>query len=247
MSINSVLPLFDELVPVILDPQLQREAKERGECVGNVPMSIRDVPACGEFKSYGLNETCVVQEGLVTTNIDDKDIKGIFGAQRKRILYGKEFLVPRLEAVMASSGALCSYSKNVRRFPWSGAIAELRKEVAIMFGTRFNMAILNYYRNGEDYVAAHSDNEPEIAQNYPIVTVSYGAPRIFRMREKKTKKTVLDILTGDGTVLAMHGTDFQTIFTHEITKQSVKRVSKPRLSITFRCVNVHGKENKFEL
>jgi alkylated DNA repair dioxygenase AlkB len=228
-------PRFEDLAPVILDDGLRQEHEERKEELIHLRREITNV---GEFHTYALNGDCVVQVGPVATQISEREAKSYFGERRRRVLYGKEFFVPRFEAVMADENFLCSYSHNIKRHPWGGAMMALRKEMNVKMKMRFNMAIMNLYLNGRDYVAAHCDDEPEIDQTTSIVTVSYGASRLFRIRNKKTKEIVLDLKTMDRSFITMHGHRFQSLFTHEIVKQSENVVRHPRMSITFRRVMV---------
>jgi len=55
--------------------------------------------------------------------------------------------------------------------------------------------------------------------------------RKFRIRDKSTKKIVLDYDHQPGTLLVMSG-EFQKQFTHEIPIQ--KKIKDERISITFR-------------
>ena len=55
-------------------------------------------------------------------------------------------------------------------------------------GTWFNTALLNYYRDGRDSVAWHSDDEPELGRNPVIASVSFGATRVFRMKHVRRKE-----------------------------------------------------------
>ena len=213
----------------------------------DVACSVCLVPFHGEYKSYGLGGTSVVQAGPINIEIPQlKNFAYLFGPPRKRVFYGKEYLVPRLEAVITNDDVCCGYSKDIPRFKWHGFFYRLRREVCVMFDTRFNYAIVNFYRDGKDYVAAHCDDEVEIEQTRPIVTVSYGEARTFRIRDKTNKKIVLDLKTGSGTVIAMYGENFQAHFTHEIAKQSANVVRSPRMSVTFRCVK-GGKQKTFNL
>ena len=67
-----------------------------------------------------------------------------------------------------------------------------------------------------------------------VATISYGATRKFRIRNKQTKQIVLDYPLETGTLLIMQG-EFQSEFTHEIPKELT--IHNPRISITFRRHN----------
>jgi alkylated DNA repair dioxygenase AlkB len=94
----------------------------------------------------------------------------------------------------------------------------------------FNGILVNKYMNGNDYIGAHSDDESGL-DKVGVVSISYGAERIFRIRDKKTKKIICNEVTTHCSVLHMGG-DFQKIYTHEIPIQ--KKVKNSRISFTFR-------------
>ena len=100
----------------------------------------------------------------------------------------------------------------------------------------FNQLLVNYYPNGNSNIGSHSDNENQLIPESPIVTISLGAARKFRIRDKKGEKKILkDIMTENGLVLIMGG-KFQKELKHEIVKISGKlgETTGPRISITLR-------------
>jgi alkylated DNA repair dioxygenase AlkB len=106
-------------------------------------------------------------------------------------------------------------------------LLEMTNEI---FGTSFNGILVNYYANGAENIGDHSDDEKGL-HNGMVVALSLGAERKFRIRDKKTKKTVKEILTKDSTYLIMNG-DFQKEFTHGIPAE--KDITDWRCSFTFR-------------
>ena len=61
--------------------------------------------------------------------------------------------------------------------------------------------------------------------------MSFGAVRKFRIRDKFTKKIILDLPTQSNYIIQMAG-NFQKEFTHEIPVE--KKVKGARYSLTFR-------------
>lgn len=106
-------------------------------------------------------------------------------------------------------------------------------EINNSLNTNFNGILVNRYINGEKYLSAHSDDENGLDKNNKMVVgLSYGPGiRKFRIRDKITKKIVLDYDQQPGTLLVMQG-EFQKEFTHEIPIQ--KLIKDERISITFR-------------
>lgn len=99
----------------------------------------------------------------------------------------------------------------------------------------FNQVLVNWYANGNHYIGAHSDDERQLIKHSPIVSISLGATRTFRLRKKGESGIFKDILMPDGTVLVMGG-KFQSEFKHEVPKINGKKghgVGR-RINITFR-------------
>jgi alkylated DNA repair dioxygenase AlkB len=76
----------------------------------------------------------------------------------------------------------------------------------------------------------HSDDEKNLDVG-GVVCISYGAVRKFRIRDKLSKKIIVDVPTMSYGVIHMGG-DFQKEFTHGIPIE--KKVTKSRYSLTFR-------------
>lgn len=136
------------------------------------------------------------------------------------------------------------YSEESAGYRYSGAfmksidfsnapiLKELLRSVNSVLSTSFNGILVNRYRNGEKYLSAHSDSETGLdKKNKRVVGLAYGAIRTFRIRDKKTRKIVLDIPHEPCMLIVMEG-EFQSEFTHEIPKQ--KKVLEERISLTFR-------------
>ena len=109
-------------------------------------------------------------------------------------------------------------------------LSQLLECVNQMFGAKFNGILVNQYENGEDSIGAHSDDERYL-DTAGVVSVSLGESRTFRIRDKKTKKIVLDVASDSGKIIFMAG-EFQKLFTHEIPTEKKKK--NPRISFTFR-------------
>ena len=49
---------------------------------------------------------------------------------------------------------------------------------------RRTTVLLNWYRDGDDAMSWHSDDEPELGPEPVIASVSLGAERVFKLRRK---------------------------------------------------------------
>lgn len=116
--------------------------------------------------------------------------------------------------------------------PLTPELKKLMKKVNKRFKDHYNGVLANLYQNGEKYIGAHSDDESRLGAS-GVVAIVYGAERIFRIRNKKTKKIVADVPVPDGSVVWMAG-HFQKEFTHEVPRQSKNVIPNARVSLTFR-------------
>ena len=114
--------------------------------------------------------------------------------------------------------------------PMTTSLLALLEQVNHIFGSEYNGILVNKYKTGEDYIAAHSDDE-KCLNDVGVVAISYGATRKFRIREKTTKKMVRDFALKSCSMLQMGG-KFQEEFTHEVPIE--KKIQDERISFTFR-------------
>ena len=148
-------------------------------------------------------------------------------------IFGNTVLEPRLSTWHNELGEGYKYSGVMRRAqPFSKTLSEIRDRCAEITNTPFNSALINFYRNGQDGVGWHSDNEACNGPEPTIASVSLGATRRFDMRHRKTGETI-KIQLESGSLLVMAGKS-QQYWVHQVAK--TKRVHEPRINLTFRCV-----------
>ena len=171
------------------------------------------------------------------TRLFDALIGKVEWVQNKIRFYGKENPVPRLEAWYGDAGKSYSYSGiRMDPNPWIDELLEIKKAIEPIAGTRFNSVLINYYRDGRDRVAWHSDDEKELGQNPVIGSVSLGAERRFKLRHKNYRKNghQAEIMLVHGSLLVMKGPT-QHFWKHEVPR-TVRSVGK-RINLTFRVID----------
>lgn len=148
-------------------------------------------------------------------------------------LFGKAVPAPRLICWMGDADAAYQYSgiEHVP-VPWLPLVAQLRERVERVANARFNSVLGNLYRDGNDSVGWHSDNEKELGQNPIIASLSLGESRVFKMRHKKNADGI-DVELTAGSLLIMRG-PFQHLWKHCLPK--TKTPKNPRINLTFRYV-----------
>ena len=152
-------------------------------------------------------------------------------------IYGKKHLIPRLNAWYGEKSY--TYSRNVMEArALTPLLLQLQEQLRQAFQLQFNSVLLNLYRDGQDSMGWHADNEPEIAVNQPIASLSFGASRRFLLREKITKGSRISaekiaFTLSHGDLFIMYPpTQLRT--EHALPK--TKKVQEPRINLTFRCL-----------
>lgn len=160
----------------------------------------------------------------------------LFTLLRDRVPWRQEITifnrpVPRLTAWFADPGLVYRYSGITHEpEPWLPELCDLRRRVEAAAGAKFNSVLLNYYRDGNDSVSWHADDEPELGTNPVIASVSLGAVRRFLLKHRKNRERIAIDLES-GSLLIMAGT-LQHHWLHCIPKTKAK--VGPRINLTFR-------------
>ncbi len=151
-------------------------------------------------------------------------------------LFGKVHNLPRLHQWYADDGLAYQWSGlKLQPQPWIRLLVELRARVEQHTGHRFNSVLANLYRDGNDSMGWHADDEPELGESPVIASISLGATRDFHMRQKVRTQSASTrtISLLHGSLLLMSGTS-QRDWLHSLPKR--KRVTEPRINLTFRQI-----------
>ncbi len=149
--------------------------------------------------------------------------------QREIKMYDKMVLSPRLSAWYGKG------KKDAESYPlaWTPELLEIKSRVEQHTGSCFNAVLLNYYRDGNDSVAWHSDKDTVPGLKTEIASLSFGQERAFDFRQKKNHREQYSILLEHGSLLLMKG-DLQRHWEHRIAKSVLPM--KARINLTFRVV-----------
>lgn len=102
---------------------------------------------------------------------------------------------------------------------------------------RLNGVLVNWYDGSLGHkIGAHRDDEKELVPGAPIITISFGETRTFRLRRWKGRD-LYDIEVADNSVLVLpYATNIA--FTHEVpaSKQRMGR----RISVTLRAFDARN-------
>lgn len=149
-------------------------------------------------------------------------------------LYGRSIAVPRLVAWYGDTGAAYRYSGLVHNpLPWTPLLTDIRKRVEQEIGELLNGVLLNFYRNGQDAMGWHSDDEPELGIQPLVVSLNLGATRRFDFRRKGASRIEYSLELEHGSLLVMSGPT-QHHWQHQIAR--TRKVATRRINLTFRQI-----------
>ncbi|WP_339510575.1 alpha-ketoglutarate-dependent dioxygenase AlkB family protein [Pseudomonas sp. RL_15y_Pfl2_60] len=149
-------------------------------------------------------------------------------------LFGRRHPVPRLLAWYGDAGVGYRYSGLYHApLPWTPLLAEIRAQLVTYVGQPLNGLLLNYYRDGQDSMGWHSDDESELGRDPIVVSLSLGGSRRFDLRRKGQQRIEHSLHLDHGSLLVMRGST-QHYWQHQIAK--TRKPCAPRLNLTFRYV-----------
>ena len=148
-------------------------------------------------------------------------------------IFGKTHQIPRLQAWYADNEIEYTYSgKKLQRHNWNNLLLEIKEKIENITSFKFNSVLANLYRDGNDSMGLHSDDEKELGIKPVIASLSLGESREIYFKHKN-KKSNLVIPQASGQLMVMHGKT-QKYWKHEIKK--TKKIKKPRINLTFRNI-----------
>lgn len=148
----------------------------------------------------------------------------------KITIHGREVATPRWQQAYGSD---YHYTGRVNKaLPVPPLLSSLLEWCQTTIDIRLNGILVNWY-NGQlkHYIGAHRDSTKNMAKGSPIVTISFGEQRIFRLRPWKGRKFT-DFKTADGCVFVM---PYETnlAWTHEVPHFG--KCQGRRISVTARA------------
>ncbi len=151
------------------------------------------------------------------------------------MLFGKPVRQPRLHAWHGDANAAYTYSglRNAP-LPWTPLLSDIKQRVEAACSATFNSVLLNLYRDQQDSMGMHADDERALGPAPVIASLSLGATRRFILKHRSNRQVQpvrLDLADGD--LLLMKGMT-QANWKHGLPKQRAN--CEPRLNLTFRSV-----------
>ncbi|GAA3969259.1 alpha-ketoglutarate-dependent dioxygenase AlkB family protein [Allohahella marinimesophila] len=159
-------------------------------------------------------------------------------------IHGRVLNIPRLQAWYGEPHCVYTYSgTTLAPRPMPHMLQQLAALSSALSGSDFNCVLCNLYRDGEDSMGWHADNEPELGPEPVIASWSFGAIRRFHLKPLlRAGRSALAPLDPDARVridlphnslLLMQGATQQN-WQHRVSKS--RQVDTPRLNLTFRYI-----------
>jgi len=190
-------------------------------------------------QSRGLpKELLEYHPGFIDPQTSDQLLRLFIGEtswkQSTQKMWDKEYLTPRLTSWHGDIGTDYSVSGKISNpNPWTPELLMLKEKVEQVANIKFNSVLLNYYRDGNDSVAWHSDRESVLGKNPIIASVSFGQVRSFDIRNKADHSEHYSVKLEHGSLLLMKA-GLQEHWEHRIAKSA--KPMKARINLTFRAV-----------
>lgn len=157
-------------------------------------------------------------------------------------IFGREVDAPRLSCWIGDPGTTYRYSgATFAPHPWPDVLQPVRKAVSEAVGAPFNSVLANLYRDGNDAMGWHSDDERELGPQPVIASLSLGATRRFLLKARaadsagRFARHVIEL--PHGSLLVMAG-DTQQNYRHALPRTA--RPAGPRINLTFRYIRSPG-------
>lgn len=148
-------------------------------------------------------------------------------------IFGKTHKIPRLQAWYADKNISYKYSgKTLNRNNWNETLIVIKNYIESTTNEKFNSVLANLYRDGNDSMGLHADDEKELGHEPIIASLSLGASRKIYFKHKY-KKINFNLDQNHGDLIVMKGLT-QKFWKHEIKKE--KKVILPRVNLTFRNI-----------
>ena len=184
------------------------------------PLQNGYVEFCPNYLSLTSSET--LYKSLLKLNFTQSEVHN----------YGKTYLTPRLQAWMGDSSINASLYTQEEPNPWTKEVLDIKQKLEEITKFQFDYVLINYYRDGNDYIAYHADKEAIGEGKNVIASISIGASRKFVLKHNDKNIPKRSFILNNGSLIIMKGDDTQQYWKHTITKTKV--VKDPRINLTFR-------------
>lgn len=153
--------------------------------------------------------------------------------QHQVVVNERSYDEPRLTAWYSLHDDAYEYTGSMHpSLDWPPELRGIRADIANRLGLAFDRVFCNLYRNGNDRVGWHADNEfSKDGKQVVIASVSFGAVRRFWLRRKDDHRIKYEYVLESGDLLIMHPMT-QVLWQHHVPRET--KVHRRRINLTFR-------------
>ncbi len=161
--------------------------------------------------------------------------------------WGKVNMLPRdkaFEGDVEADGSfpVYRYNKSLSDYPtvvpWSPCVRRMRDRIEKATGQRCNHVVINRYLNGKDHIGFHKDTTRDFADGTHVYTISLGATRKYRIKNKDGVTVAeKDLVSG-----SLNKLGWETNQEHEHAIIDSSTVAEARYSLTFRTMKTSSRE-----
>ncbi|XP_073972223.1 DNA oxidative demethylase ALKBH2-like [Rhodnius prolixus] len=170
----------------------------------------------------------------------ENEVQYFSGDLTKIRVFGKWRDIPRQQVAFGDPGLSYKFSGlTLPALSWPQFLSDLRDTVSNLLGYYYNFVLINRYRNGNDHIGEHRDDESELDVEAGIASVSLGQVRDFVMRHtdhrnRLRKVEPVKVALDHGSLLHMQPPTNKFWFHSLPVRKSANGV---RINLTFRKVN----------
>ncbi|UJF17175.1 alpha-ketoglutarate-dependent dioxygenase AlkB [Vibrio sp. SS-MA-C1-2] len=156
--------------------------------------------------------------------------------QESITLFNQTHQQPRLTCWYGDFGVKADkgYQKLTTAIPFSPLLLQLKTKIEQITGYQYNSLLLNLYRDGEDGVGYHADDESILGSCPAIASYSLGATRRFLVKHNDNQFQSLRLDLKHNDLILMSGM-LQHRWKHAVAK--TKKSVGPRINLTFRQIH----------
>ncbi|NXI34829.1 ALKB2 demethylase, partial [Galbula dea] len=177
----------------------------------------------------------------------EEEVEYFQGEMTKLQVFGKWHEIPRKQVTYGDPEVTYTYSGvTFSPKPWIPVLDLIRGRLASATGHTFNFVLINRYKDGEDHIGEHRDDERELVPRSPIASVSFGACRdfVFRHCDSRGRKATrhmkpIKLQLAHGSLLLMKYPT-NVYWYHSLPTR--RGVLAPRINLTFRQVMASAKK-----
>ncbi|KAG8334534.1 Alpha-ketoglutarate-dependent dioxygenase alkB 2 [Homalodisca vitripennis] len=183
----------------------------------------------------------------------EKTVEYFSGELAQVKIFGKWHKIPRKQVSYGEEGLSYKFSGNtVPALPWPDKLAELRDHLNEVTSNNFNFVLVNRYKDGNDHMGYHRDDEADLESLAPIASISLGQTRDFVFQHADARRSgpgkrdvpPVKLSLNHGSLLMMNPPT-NRFWYHSLPRR--KNCPGVRINLTFRTMVLKKKQCRNKL